>query len=52
MAGADSSLEGGLVAAFSLFLMNYLFKKNILFSQRIFQGHRWGAHYVNISRGS
>jgi uncharacterized membrane protein YcaP (DUF421 family) len=27
MVGADSSLEGGLVAAFSLFLMNYLFKK-------------------------
>jgi uncharacterized membrane protein YcaP (DUF421 family) len=25
MVGADSSLEGGLVAAFSLFLMNYLF---------------------------
>ena len=27
MVGADSSLEGGLVAAFSLFLMNYVFKK-------------------------
>ena len=26
MVGADSSLEGGLVAAFSLFLMNYVFK--------------------------
>ena len=25
MVGADSSLEGGLVAAFSLFLMNYVF---------------------------
>lgn len=27
MVGADSSLEGGLVAAFSLFLMNYVFKR-------------------------
>jgi uncharacterized membrane protein YcaP (DUF421 family) len=27
MVGADTSLEGGLVAAFSLFLMNYVFKK-------------------------
>jgi uncharacterized membrane protein YcaP (DUF421 family) len=33
MVGADSSLEGGLVAAFSLFLMNYLFKKISLFSK-------------------
>ena len=32
MVGADSSLEGGLVAAFSLFLMNYVFKKISLFS--------------------
>ena len=31
MVGADSSLEGGLVAAFSLFLMNYVFKKISLF---------------------
>ena len=34
MVGADSSLEGGLVAAFSLFLMNYVFKKISLFSKR------------------
>jgi uncharacterized membrane protein YcaP (DUF421 family) len=33
MVGADSSLEGGLVAAFSLFLMNYVFKKISLFSK-------------------
>jgi uncharacterized membrane protein YcaP (DUF421 family) len=33
MVGADSSLEGGLVAAFSLFLMNYLFKKISLISK-------------------
>lgn len=33
MVGADSSLEGGLVAAFSLFLMNYVFKKMSLFSK-------------------
>jgi uncharacterized membrane protein YcaP (DUF421 family) len=33
MVGADSSLEGGLVAAFSLFLMNYVFKKISLYSQ-------------------
>jgi uncharacterized membrane protein YcaP (DUF421 family) len=33
MVGADSSLEGGLVAAFSLFLMNYIFKKISLFSK-------------------
>jgi uncharacterized membrane protein YcaP (DUF421 family) len=33
MVGADSSLEGGLVAALSLFLMNYVFKKISLFSK-------------------
>jgi len=33
MVGADSSLEGGLVAAFSLFLMNFIFKKISLFSK-------------------
>jgi uncharacterized membrane protein YcaP (DUF421 family) len=33
MVGADSSLEGGLVAALSLFLMNYFFKKISLFSK-------------------
>jgi uncharacterized membrane protein YcaP (DUF421 family) len=33
MVGADSSLEGGLVAAFSLFLMNYVFKKISLYSK-------------------
>ena len=33
MVGADSSLEGGLVAAFSLFLMNYVFKKISLLSK-------------------
>jgi uncharacterized membrane protein YcaP (DUF421 family) len=33
MVGADSSLEGGLVAAFSLFLMNYVFKKLSLVSK-------------------
>ncbi len=33
MVGADSSLEGGLVAAFSLFLMNHVFKKLSLFSK-------------------
>lgn len=33
MVGADSSLEGGLVAAFSLFLMNFVFKKISLFSK-------------------
>lgn len=33
MVGADTSLEGGLVAAFSLFLMNYVFKKISLFSK-------------------
>jgi uncharacterized membrane protein YcaP (DUF421 family) len=33
MVGADSSLEGGLVAAFSLFLMNYVFKKASLYSK-------------------
>ena len=33
MVGADSSLEGGLVAAFSLFLMNFIFKKISLFSR-------------------
>jgi uncharacterized membrane protein YcaP (DUF421 family) len=33
MVGADTSLEGGLVAAFSLFLMNYVFKKISLVSK-------------------
>ena len=33
MVGTDSSLEGGLVAAFSLFLMNFVFKKISLFSK-------------------
>ena len=33
MVGADSSLEGGLVAAFSLFLMNFVFKKISLYSK-------------------
>ena len=33
MVGADSSLEGGMVAAFSLFLMNYVFKKLSLLSK-------------------
>ncbi len=33
MVGADSTLEGGLVAAFSLFLMNFVFKKISLFSK-------------------
>jgi len=33
MVGADTSLEGGLVAAFSLFLMNYVFKNISLFSK-------------------
>ena len=33
MVGDDTSLEGGLVAAFSLFLMNYVFKKISLFSK-------------------
>jgi uncharacterized membrane protein YcaP (DUF421 family) len=33
MVGTDSSLEGGLVAAFSLFLMNFIFKKISLFSK-------------------
>ena len=33
MVGADSSLVGGLVAAFSLFLMNHVFKKLSLFSK-------------------
>jgi uncharacterized membrane protein YcaP (DUF421 family) len=33
MVGTDSTLEGGLVAAFSLFLMNFVFKKISLFSK-------------------
>jgi uncharacterized membrane protein YcaP (DUF421 family) len=33
MVGADTSLEGGLVAAFSLFLMNFVFKKISLVSK-------------------
>jgi uncharacterized membrane protein YcaP (DUF421 family) len=33
MVGGDTSLEGGLVAAFSLFLMNYVFKKISLVSK-------------------
>jgi uncharacterized membrane protein YcaP (DUF421 family) len=33
MVGADSTLMGGFVAAFSLFLMNYVFKKISLFSK-------------------
>jgi uncharacterized membrane protein YcaP (DUF421 family) len=33
MVGADTSLDGGLVAAFSLFLMNYVFKNISLFSK-------------------
>ncbi len=33
MVGADTSLEGGLFAAFSLFLMNYVFKKISLVSK-------------------
>lgn len=33
MVGSDVSLEGGIIAAFSLFLINYIFKKVMLKSE-------------------
>ena len=35
MVGSDVSLEGGMIAAFSLFLINYIFKKILLKSKFI-----------------
>ncbi|MFA6924604.1 MAG: YetF domain-containing protein [Bacteroidales bacterium] len=50
MVGSDSSLLGGLVAATTLFLLNYLFKY-LLFRSKYFTGLIEGEPVILVSNG-